>query len=826
MRTYTKILLFSVYFVFHDLAIAQTPTRLQGTLYHAETERPIAFAYIIVNQGAFIAQTDLDGNFDITFSVPVERVAFSCAGYESFEYVVQTPEDLKPLQRFLRIPLSSKTAPTTAESWKDSPLARGLIQKILKNRHLHNPSKVPFYSYHSYHKFFIDLEPKKEITLPAPSDSAKYKVAQFIKHNYLFLAETITKHSFHAPTFVHEQVIANKVSGFENPAFVAFGAQWQFLNFYQDYITILRRKFLNPISENSWQKYEFMVQDTLLVKPDTVFWIAFKPRTKKMFDGLQGRIAIHSRTYAIQSIEIRSGLTEKEAGLGFRLEQQYEWINKTHWFPRQVRTEFMLRRVKIGNRRVIAQWNTRFSDFDFKNKPPLWSLKTVFKDVAIQADSTALTQTKQFWGSYRLDTLRARELRTYQSLGAVGKSEGFDSKIRFLETALFGRIPLNFLKDKKWKWSRLHILDFDVFNSFNFNRYEFIRLGAALQTNDKFSKRYVLGAHLAYGTRDGNFKYGFWAQYKPFKSVDATFTARFSSEVAEPARISFMRENTGIVIIPNREFFIGRMDKVRRFELKGQARILQNLRVGLIFRTQRVLPTYAYTDRYQMTELNFQAQYFWRVKYLPMGSARFLAQSNLPALFVGYTQGMRAFGSTFRYAKWQARVRHEHTFRHIGTTQGELWLGLSRGEIPYHALWHGQGTGVAVPPFITNFFQTMGTYEFLTDRFMYVFLRHNFRKLLYKSYIPWFQPEPTLHHSFGWGGLREVNTHLGDISTQTLKRGYWESGFVINNLLLLKIKKVIKVGIGGGTFLRYGAYRDREKFGNNLAYKFALNIGI
>jgi hypothetical protein len=49
---------------------------------------------------------------------------------------------------------------------------------------------------------------------------------------------------------------------------------------------------------------------------------------------------------------------------------------------------------------------------------------------------------------------------------------------------------------------------------------------------------------------------------------------------------------------------------------------------------------------------------------------------------------------------------------------------------------------------------------------------------------------------------------------------------MINDLLKTRFKKTLKVGIGGGAFLRYGAHRDREKFGNNWAYKVSFSFGI
>lgn len=808
---------------------AQTPIRLQGTVVDARTGEPLPFAYIVVNQGVMGGNTDFDGRFDFTMQTSVEQVAFTHVGYEDFLYVVNAPEDLQPLQRVLRIPLSPNTTPLVFPVYQPNAVlaynpAHALIQKALRNRALHNPKNIPFYSYNSYNRFQIDLEPAQKIVLPARKDSAKYKIAMFMQHNYLFLAETVTNFQRRTPTFQTEKILANRVSGFQNPQYLALSTQAQLLNFYEDYLTFLNRKYLNPISPEAQKRYVFAIEDTVLVKPDTIFWIAFKPVPHKFFDGLQGRIALHSRTFAIQSIEIESALPEKEVGLGFRLAQRYEWVNKQYWFPQEVRLELVLRRVKIGNRRMLAQWRTHINDLDFKNKPR-WA---TFRDVMLQVSPEAHQQTPDFWVNYRRDSLSRRALQTYTSLDTVGKQARFDSRLAFAQHLPLARVPI-----PRWK------MDFDLRHAFNLNRYEFIRLGVGFVTNSLFSKKYNLGAYLDYGTRDGNFKYGFSAQYRPLPAVDASVSARYVSDVQEPARVRFSEANMAIVFPPNRDFFTSRMDKVRLFELKAQGRVLQNFRVETSFRTKRVLPTYdyyflmqgengvtnIYTHHYQMTEVNFQLNYFWGARYLRLDNLWALAKRLYPTFYLSYTQGVRALGSDFRYGKWEARLAYEHTFRHLGTTHGELWLGWSKGQMPYQALWNGQGEGKTSPPMVANYFQAMGTYEFLMDRFTYIFLRHNFKKLLFKSPYPWFQPVPILHHNIGWGNLRNATAHIG-IETKTLRKPYWESGFMINDVLKTRFKKTLKVGIGGGAFLRYGAHRDREKFGNNWAYKVSFSFGI
>ncbi len=816
MSIYLRFTFLCIGYFLHTIAYAQNAVQLQGTVTDASTGRLIPFVYVIINNGIIGSSTDLDGKFNFEIKIPIEKITFTHVGYADFVYEVKTSNDLMPLKRFLQIPLSPIATELPETVLTSGNPAHRLIKKALANRGLHNPKTLPYYSYNSYNKFFVNLEPSQDTRLPPEKDSADRKLALFLQKSHLFLAETVTNYQYRAPTYQYEKVIANRVSGLLNPQFVALSTQGQLLNFYEDYFTLLNRKYLNPISAESWKRYEFTIEDTVFLKPDTLFWIAFEPLPNKFFDGLKGRLAIHTRTFAIQSMDIESALPEKEVGLGFRLEQQNEWVNNAYWFPKQLRTELMLRRVKVGEKRMIAQWRTHLSDIDFKTKPAMRN----FVDVSLDVNPDAHLQGKELWATYRTDTLNKKELNSYIILDSLGKKAGFDKTLMLSQYLTFLRVPIN-----RWK------VDLDLKQTFNFNQYEQFRLGAGFITNQLFSKRYTIGTYLAYGTRDGNFKYGFSAQYNPFQHIDASIAARYVSDVYEPGRVRFMEESTGFPLLPNRAFPTRIMDKVRQFEFKIQGRPLQNIRLAAFFRTQRILPTYAYSfaahefgDYYQLTELNFQVQYFFGAQFIRMGNSRNLAAIRFPMLQASYTQGLRALGSHFRYGKWEARLVHEHTFRQAGTLHGELWFGFAKGDIPYHALWNGQGTGKPVPRMIPTFMQTMGLYEFLNDRFAFVFLSHNFRKLLYKSPYKWLQPEPVFHQNFAWGNLRNPTEHQG-ITTNTLNKGYWESGFMLNNLIKFKYMKSLKIGLGGGVFFRYGYYH-RDKFSENVAYKFSFSIGV
>jgi hypothetical protein len=814
------------------LAYPQTPIRLQGMIYDSTSKRQIPFAHIIINQGVTGGNADLDGRFNIEVKQKIERVTFAHLGYESVVYEPKTSEDFQALQGFLRIALKAKENNLGEVVLTGENPAHKIIKRTLKNRDLHNPKKLPFYSYNTYSKLLMDWEGSQNLELPPPTDTAGYKMTKFLQKNYFFLAETVTTYKYLAPTYQYEKVIANKISGFKNPAFMALSTQGQVLNFYEDNVTMLNRKYLNPISPKSWENYDFAIEDTLLVEPDTLYWLSFEPLPNRNFDGLKGKMAIHTQGYAIQYMEIQPALTGEELSVSFRLEQQYEWIDKKRWFAKDIRTELIFKRMKQKGAPLVSQWNTHFADFDFQNKPPL----SDFRDVSLDFDANANAPNDELWAKHRADSLNVREENTYQTLDSIGRKFGFDKILRITEALTFGRVPLR-IKHKKVYFQAF---DIDITNLLKFNRYEGTRMGLGLITSDAFSKRWVFGSYFAYGTRDKAFKHGFSALYRPFKGTDASLMVLYKNDVLEPARARFMEENVGLVLTPNRNIFASRMDKIRHWEARAQIRPLQNLRLGAVFTSQQISPAYNYTfqipqtngdtlayqNNFQVSELSFHLQYFWGAQYVRMGTVRSLAGVTLPALYVSYARGLRTFDSPFQYEKWQARFWYDYTFRKLGTTQIDIWGGYLRGNVPYSLLWNGQGLGNQVPVIVPNYFQTMGLYEFLVDRYAYVFLRHNFRRLLYKASFEHFQPEVVLHHNMGWGILRKPAQHIGEIETTDFRQGFLESGLMINNLYKYNYTANIKMGIGAGVFIRYGAYRDFDKFSNNVFYKLSSTFSF
>jgi hypothetical protein len=78
--------------------------------------------------------------------------------------------------------------------------------------------------------------------------------------------------------------------------------------------------------------------------------------------------------------------------------------------------------------------------------------------------------------------------------------------------------------------------------------------------------------------------------------------------------------------------------------------------------------------------------------------------------------------------------------------------------------------------------------------------------------------------NIGIGSLKNVSTHQ-NIKFNTMDKGYFESGIILNNLYRFKYSKMFYYGLGLGVFYRYGNYALPKVY-DNLAFKLSITASF
>ena len=108
--------------------------------------------------------------------------------------------------------------------------------------------------------------------------------------------------------------------------------------------------------------------------------------------------------------------------------------------------------------------------------------------------------------------------------------------------------------------------------------------------------------------------------------------------------------------------------------------------------------------------------------------------------------------------------------------------------------------------------------EFYSDRFLSIFFKHDFGNILIKTNK--FKPKFAVVNNFGIGELSSNSYHQSAEAIQSIEKGYYECGLLMNNILNQSF-----LGYGFGLFYRYGPYTF-DKTADNFSYKLSLTIGL
>ena len=799
---------------------------ISGKVVNEKDNAPLSFVNVIVNNNTQGTTTNIDGFFSINVEEnQLKKLSFNYVGFEAFVYQVKTKADIKPLRRKLTIKLYKKALnDTEATTLDNANPANEIIRKVYANRKTNNPAQLKSYQYQAYHKFYVNLKKviPSQIDSSANLDSTERKLAHYLQKHHLFLSESVTKHQYIFPNYAKKTLLGNRISGIPQPGFVNIDHQLQPFSFYKEHINVFGKKYLNPISRNSHKKYYFEISDTLLIGENSIYVISFAPLFKKNFEALKGVLYINTNKYAIQNV-VFEPVDDHQAN-SFRIQQEYKLLEDKFWFPVQLSMDLIFRNKSLGNRPMVGTMRTFLHDIQLL--PPL--RRKDFDEVTFLVDPMAHKQEATFWQQqHQKHPLTIKDERTYTYIDTANNQRLTKRFFKILETVTYNKLTHKFL-------------DFKVSEMLRYNAYEGVRLGAYFSTNHEVSEIFQSNGYLAYGLKDGNFKYGislgvqnFFQRFGPQVGV------YFANDVFEPANFGLPAPQRWFSRNYLRSFLTSRMDQVQKLGGYVRVRPFRNLQLFFNFENQRIDPAYDYEfleptltnpadfrikNKFNITEAAIGFRFAYRESYLQNGRHKVYLGTQFPVVQFNYKRGLsNILNSEYDYYKIEGQATYSFSIPQTGTTTIQLQAGMVQGDVPYPLLYNGRGGFTNVPVLIPDHFQTMGLYEFVADRFFNIFIQQNLGRLLYRTQSRWFQPELILMHNMGFGNLSNVERHT-NIDFKTMERGYLESGILLDKLLRINYFNLANLNIGTGIFYRYGAYTKRDL--ENFAWKVTLGFSF
>lgn len=803
-----KVWLFMLVFCIANVSYAQY--QLSGEIIDQKTKAPLAFVNIVANNEKQGTSTGIDGKFTIKSDTKIHELKLSYVGYKP--KVVEVSNN-----NFLSIELSPTSYKlNTVEILPGFNPAHRIINKVVQNRKKHNPEKSLNFSYQSYNKLYFTAKIDSSI-LNNPDkiselDTSDQKAIKWLDKQHLFMMESVTERNYKLPDKNFEKVIASRVSGLKNPTFSLLATELQSFSFYNSLLEVGGKTYINPVSKNTTNNYFFYIEDTTYRAKDTVFVISFRPKKNKNFDGLKGLLYINTSDFAIQNV-IAEPVVPQD-GLNIKIQQQYQKIEGS-WFPIQLNTFLILDFAQVNNYKLMGVGKSYLKNI--KINPEISN--KVFSNIEVEIDKNANNKDDAFWNEYRNDTLSAKEQKTYQTIDSIGKAENFDAKLKWIEALSTGKI--------NWGY-----IDFDLNRFVNYTDYQGVRLGAGIHTSNKLSDWFKIGGYGAYGFKDKAPKYGGDVNFVVNKRNNIELNVAYMNDVAEPGSYNFYGDVKGYLNESYRNLYISRENNTEKIEARLMFRTLRYLKVYAFANQDEVDVTNNYyyikpineninlfDNNYLFNEVGVGFRYAYKEKVLKSINKTYSLGTKYPILYAKITQGITNFEGDFKYTRLTFKTKKSFTIKKLGKSSFLLESGLTNGTVPHHKLFSLKGvfTPQKFAISVQNSFETMLPYEFIADRFAALYFRHSFQNLLIQAKK--FKPVFVLATNIGVGQLSNKQLHQG-ITFNTLEKGYYESGLIIDNLLKLGFSS-----FGVATFYRYGPYH-LNKTADNIAVKLSYNLSF
>ncbi len=772
-------------------------SKITGIVTNLQQEA-LPFVNILVNgNNKEGVTTDIEGRFEIKNASPIDSLLFSYVGYE-------TLIKKGPFQSPLRIQLQPTAYDiATVEIIAGENPAHRIIRQVVANRKRNDHEKMPAYECTTYNKMNMGFIPRTaELdSVFAQQDTSKEriqkayaelkKIHRTFEQQDMMLIESVSKRKFKYPKDVQEEILHNRVSGFKELPLATLATDAQPFSFYEEQIFILDKAYLNPISKGSTRKYFFQIQDTLYQEQDSIYIISFQPKKGKNFEGLKGVLYLHTNQYAIKNVIAEP---YEKGIINFKIEQQYQWVQAEHWFPEQLNFELHWEQMANNHMAFVGKGITYISDI---NLHPNFSKKTFRKAEGIIFDQTAFSTVDSTWKYYRIDSLTVKDKRTYAMLDSIGTSLKLDKRVRQLAALGEGRLPLGVVD---WVWR----------NSIGFNRYEKVRLGIGLSTNETLSDHFELGGYYAYGFGDKAWKYGAKASIFFDEYEHHSLTLAYRQDIAVPALLDYQLSNNILTAQLFSEF-------IDQWEYKGatfNSRPIKYLSTSLSIGQHQIQPTYDYvfgeadrtSDPLQVfTELGVGLRYAFNEKFSRFLGYNIFETTRFPVVEINVTKGLdNLWNGQYDYTKLLFSLEHSFPTRLFGETHYRIEVGTINQPLPFNRLFAAPafGNNLSVQ-LLSNSFRTMEAYEFVSDQFIHFYFRQDFGSLLIKAKR--FQPKIALEHNLAFGTLQRPDLHQG-IEIKRLEKGFFEAGLIINDLLRFNYLDLFYLGVGVSGFYRYGPY--------------------
>ncbi|NJX16028.1 hypothetical protein [Tamlana crocina] len=361
-----------------------------------------------------------------------------------------------------------------------------------------------------------------------------------------------------------------------------------------------------------------------------------------------------------------------------------------------------------------------------------------------------------------------------------------------------------------------------------YNQYEGVRTGLGGVTNSAFSEKYRLNTYVVYGFRDHRFKYSFGGGFRVSEKTNSWVNLSYTDDLQETGSTKFLTDGRFFQFFEPRllniDLFHRHITKAISFNHEIHPKLLSETE----FSVSNILPTYRYAYQFNNTTISSFDLSIAKValqwdpfnKIIASETGKTQTKQGYPKFTLQYTKSFNnLFKSNLEFSKVDFRTLYKFGDENDTFSEITLVSGIANGNTPITHLYHAYPNNITKETILQRFsvaglnsFETMYFNEFFSDKFATVQFKHFLRPF---NISERFKPQMVLITRYAIGDMAQPERHQ-NISFNSLKKGYTESGFELNKLLF---------GFGISFTYRYGAYH-LPQIDDNVAFKFTFNVTL
>jgi hypothetical protein len=769
------------------LELSAQTTKIRGKITEKGSGEAVPFVNIVLKGTTAGTISDFEGEYFIETRAISDSVVFSCLGY----HTITLPIVKQSFQTFnIEMEQVDFQLNEVVVLPGENP-AITLLKKVIVKKEVNNPENVSSYSFECYNKLQFDINNFDERYRKNKLMNKLQFVFDYVDTSaitgktYLpfLLIESVSDNFYQSkPKLEREVIKASKVSGTENESVAQFtGKMYQTYNIYNNTLDVFGQGFVSPISDYGNAYYKYYLIDSAFLDNNWCYQISFKPR-RKQESAFTGYVWIADTSFAVKEVQIR---IPDDANLNFVNDlvasAQYRKVNDSVWLPE---VDFLFIDFNLTDKSTgfFGRKTTTYKNY-LIDQPIPSEVKTLKNNISVADD--AMKKDETFWETARHIPLSEKEQNIYAMVDSVQNLPIYKTFIDLL----------NLFINYYYVVGKVEVGPYYTLYSFNPIEGNRFRIGG--RTSNSFSTKLMLSGHVAYGTRDGKFKYGAGAIYMLDKEPRLAIGGNFENDIQQLGKSdnTFMSDNILSSLLsrhPN-----DKLTMVYKRKLFLEKEWIPGLSNTFSFNHRKIIPgknvpfdVIQAMDTISLgavrtSEITLNTRFAFQEKFVEGEFERVSLGSEYPIVNFNLSVGVpNVFRSGYRYFKMNLNVDHYVNTYPFGYFKYNFDAGKIFGKVPYPLLELHKGNETY--SFDYSSFNMMNYYEFASDQYASLFLEHHFqgvflnkipllRKLKWREVV-------SAHGLVGNISKTNRSTMIFPLGLDDVKEPYFEASAGVENI--------------------------------------------